>query len=54
MLVIELIFLLKDTRVVEQENVEVSAVSSRTQFSIGSGSLSPDKEYIVRKRLKFC
>ena len=45
--------LLKDTRVVEQENVEVSAVSSRTQFSIGSGSLSPDKEYIVRKRLKF-
>ena len=45
--------LLKSTKGVEEGNVEVSAVASRTQFTIGSGSLDLNKEYVVRKRLDF-
>ena len=45
--------LLKDGRNVEESNREVTAVTNRTQFQIGAGSLTSDKKYIIKKKLDF-
>ena len=45
--------LVKDTRVVDLENVRVSSVISRTQFGLATDVSDINKEYVIRKRLDF-